>query len=56
MLSWDSKLMEKRRMMLQIEKENVMTILASLRAIPKKPPEDKPTSQMGKFLDRKRSG
>lgn len=56
MLSWDSKLMEKRRMMLQIEKENAMTILASLRAIPKKPPEDKPTSQMGKFLDRKRSG
>jgi predicted nuclease with TOPRIM domain len=55
-LSWDAKLMEKRRMMLQIEKENVMTILASLRAIPKKPPEDKPTSQMGKFLDRKRSG
>jgi predicted nuclease with TOPRIM domain len=55
-LSWDAKLMEKRRMMLQIEKENVMTVLASLRAIPKKPPEDKPTSQMGKFLDRKRSG
>lgn len=56
MLNWDSKLMEKRRMMLQIEKENLMTILASMRAIPKEPPEDKPTSQMGKFLDRKRSG
>ena len=56
MLSWDGKLMEKRRMMLQMDKENLMTILASMRAVPKEPPEDKPTSQMGKFLHRKRSG
>ena len=55
-LKWDGKLMEKRRMMFQIEKENVMTVLASLRAIPKQPPEEKPTSPMGKFIDRKRSG
>lgn len=56
MLSWDSKLMEKRRMMLQIEKENVMTILSSLRAIPKKEPEVTGQSAMADYLHRKRSG
>lgn len=55
-ISWDTKLMEKRRMMLQIEKENVMTVLASLRAIPKKPPKEAPTTPMGKYLGKKRSG
>jgi|LSQX01.2.fsa_nt_gb phage terminase small subunit len=55
-LSWDGKLMEKRRMMLQIEKENVMTILSSLRAIPKKEPEVTGQSAMADYLHRKRSG
>lgn len=48
--NWDAKLMEKRRMMLQIEKENVMTILASMRTIPKKPTEKKAKSPMGAYL------
>jgi hypothetical protein len=37
----DKKLMEKRRAMLDLEKENIMTIASALRSIPKKPPEEK---------------
>ena len=31
---------KKRAMLLQIEKENVMTVMGKLRAVPKKAPED----------------
>lgn len=55
MIAWDKKLMDKRKMLLQIEKESVMTILAALRAIPKKP-EDKKESPMAEYLRRKREG
>ena len=55
MIAWDRKLMEKRKMLLQIEKENIMTILAALRAIPKTPAEDKP-SPMAEYLRKKREG
>lgn len=54
--TWDSKLMEKRRMMLQIEKENVMTILASTRTIPQKPKEEKAKSVMGAYLGKRAKG
>lgn len=37
----DRELMSKRKMMMDIEKENVMTIAASLRSIPKKPEKAK---------------
>jgi hypothetical protein len=53
MLAWDKKLMDKRKMLLQIEKESVMTILGALRAIPKKP-EEKKESPMAEYLRRKR--
>ena len=36
----DKKIMEKRKAMLDIEKENIMTIAAALRSIPKKPQEE----------------
>ena len=36
----DKKIMEKRRAMLDIEKENIMTIASALRSIPKKPQEE----------------
>lgn len=45
----DGKLMNKRKMMLDIEKENIMTIASALRSIPKKPKEDT-ESPMAKFL------
>lgn len=50
----DKKVMEKRKMMLDIEKENIMTIASALRSIPKKP-EDKVKSPMAAFLNRKRA-
>ena len=52
-LAWDKKLMDKRKMLLQIERENIMTIMAALRSIPKKP-EEKKESPMAEYLRRKR--
>ncbi len=48
-MSCDKNIMAKRKMLLQIERENVMTIAAALRAIPKKPEEAK-DSKMAQFL------
>lgn len=54
-LSLDKKIMDKRKMMLSIEKENIMTIQSALRSIPKKEqPKDK--SAMAAFLERRNSG
>ena len=39
--SCDRELMSKRKMMMDIEKENVMTIASALRSIPKKPDKAK---------------
>ena len=39
-LQCDKKIMDKRKMMLDIEKENIMTIASAMRAIPKKPTEE----------------
>ena len=55
LIAWDKKLMDKRKMLLQIEKENIMTILAALRSIPKKPTENK-GSPMAEYLRKKREG
>lgn len=52
-IAWDKKLMDKRKMLLQIEKENVMTIMAALRSIPKQP-EEKKESPMAEYLRKKR--
>ena len=47
-LSYDSQIMAKRKMMFDIEKENSMTVAAGLRTIPKEPPkkEDNPLMQV----------
>jgi len=55
LLSMDRKIMEKRKMMLQIEKENLLTIASALRAIPKQPTDQK-ESPMAEFLKRKAGG
>lgn len=39
----DKQIMAKRKMMLDIEKENIMTISSMLRSVPKKPEEKKPS-------------
>lgn len=46
----DKAIMQKRKMMLDISKENVMTIQSALRSIPKKPEETKGKSAMASFL------
>lgn len=54
-LALDKKIMDKRKMMLAIEKENIMTIQSALRSIPKKP-EEKGKSSMAEFLARRNNG
>ena len=41
MLAIDKQVASKRKMLLDIEKENVMTIASALRSIPKKPDQEK---------------
>ncbi|MHB1651402.1 MAG: hypothetical protein ACYCVD_02860 [Desulfitobacteriaceae bacterium] len=55
-LALDKKIMEKRKMMLDIEKENIMTIQSALRSIPKRPDDNKGKSAMAAFLERKKAG
>ncbi len=52
LMTVDKRLMDKRKMLLSIEKENIMTILAALRAVPKTP-EKEQKSKMGAFLERR---
>ena len=51
-IAWDKKRMDKRKMLLQIERENVMTILAALKAVPRKPEDKSKNSPMAAFLKR----
>jgi hypothetical protein len=44
MIECDRQVQAKRKMLLDIEKENIMTIAAALRSIPKK--TDKPKSKL----------
>ena len=53
-LTLDKKIMDKRKMMLSIEKENIMTIQSALRSIPKKE-QPKEKSAMAAFLERRNS-
>ena len=46
----DKKVMDKRKMMLDIEKENIMTIASVLRSIPKKPEDEEKENPMAAFL------
>lgn len=54
-LKCDAALMQKRKLMLDISKENIMTIQSALRSIPKKP-EEAPTSGMAAFLAKRAGG
>ncbi len=50
----NSKLLDsKRRMLLAIEKDNLMTLVSQMRAIPKKPEEKKATSGIAAYKARK---
>ncbi len=52
-MTCDRNIMAKRKMMLDISKENIMTIQGALRSIPKKP-EKKEESPMAEYLRKKR--
>jgi phage terminase small subunit len=43
-LGIEKKIQDKRKMMLDIEKENIMTIASAMRCVPKKPEEEKETN------------
>jgi hypothetical protein len=53
-LKTNQAIQAKRKMLLDIEKENIMTIASSLRSIPKKPAEKDQPSGMSKFTQRGR--
>jgi phage terminase small subunit len=50
----DKKIMEKRKMILDISKENIMTIQSALRSIPKKT-EKKEPSKMAAMLEKRQA-
>lgn len=52
----DKKIMEKRKMMLDIEKENIMTIASALRSIPKKPKDEAEDDPMAALLKKRAGG
>lgn len=55
LVNLDKQVMAKRKMMLDIEKENIMTIAAALRSIPKTPQKAEAPSGMARFLAAKRA-
>lgn len=54
-INCDKQLMAKRKMLLDIDKENVMTVQSALRSIPKKPEEKKKTG-MAAFMEHRAGG
>lgn len=54
-INCDKQLMAKRKMILDISKENIMTVQSALRSIPKKQQEKKKTG-MAAFMEKSRSG
>lgn len=55
LMAMDKRLMDKRKMLLSIERENVMTILGALRAVPKTPDKAQEKSKMAAFLERRQA-
>lgn len=54
-INCDKQLMSKRKMLLEIDKENIMTIQSALRSVPKKP-EEKKKSGMAAFMEHRAGG
>lgn len=50
MINCDKQIQAKRKMLLDIEKENIMTIASALRSIPKKPKEEEEDDPMMALL------
>lgn len=54
-INCDKQLMSKRKMLFEIDKENIMTIQSALRSVPKKP-EEKKKSGMAAFMEHRAGG
>ena len=54
--SADRQIQAKRKMMLDIEKENIMTIASSLRVVPKNPQKNEKPSSMAEFMKQRNGG
>lgn len=54
-INCDKQLMSKRKILLEIDKENIMTIQSALRSVPKKPEEKKKTG-MAAFMEHRAGG
>lgn len=54
-INCDKQLMAKRKMILDIDKENILTVQSALRSIPKKPEEKKKTG-MAAFMEHRAGG
>ncbi|MDE5741974.1 MAG: hypothetical protein K2H90_05950, partial [Oscillospiraceae bacterium] len=50
LLALDKRIQDKRKMLLDIEKENIMTIAAQLRSIPKKVEDEADDDPMAKLF------
>jgi hypothetical protein len=55
-ISLDKQIMAKRKMMLDIEKENIMTIASALRSIPKKVEKKDKPSGIAAFMQQRNGG
>ncbi len=49
--AFDSAIMAKRKMMFDIEKENLMTVISGLRSVPKKPPKEETNPLLKALLE-----
>lgn len=56
LLSLDKRIQDKRKMLLDIEKENIMTVAAQLRSIPKKVEDEEEYDPMAKLFKEKARG
>lgn len=56
LLSLDKRIQDKRKMLLDIEKENIMTVAAQLRSIPKKVEDEEEYDPMAKLFKAKARG
>lgn len=52
-MTCDKQVQAKRKMLLDIEKENIMTIASALRSIPKKPEEKEKSSGVAAFMKKR---
>ncbi|MEZ3453265.1 MAG: hypothetical protein K1W17_02740 [Oscillospiraceae bacterium] len=51
LLALDKRIQDKRKMLLDIEKENIMTVAAQLRSIPKKVEDDEDSDPMARLFE-----